>query len=236
MSEIEVKGRDLVINTDGRVQLSPVPEDFSPKMFRHIVAAADMLYRQEGVLPTANRIMRSWEGFNKSAVVAALASEEFKAALAIRGIEWDPKQGLSAEQLNAVLLLQDPSDSRTLKAKLDSIGVPFSKYQAWMRNPTFSRQVNKMAEDNLADAVPMVLDRLVSAADRGDMQAINKVLEVTGRYNPQQQELHNAMQVISIMVEAMEKFVPREVLSSVMEEVQGKTRLMSLTQIVKETR
>lgn len=194
--DIETEGRELVIQTDGRVVRSPVPDDFSPAMFRHIVAAIDVLYRRNGQVPTPAEVARDWEGFTVKTVQKAFATEELKSALRIRGIEMNQKAGLTEEQLYVLTILQDPTDRRTTRAKLQDIGVPMAKYQAWMRNPIFASYMNTQAEQNLTDAVQMALNKLVGNAEAGDQRAIEKILEMTNRWNPQQQEIQNARTVV----------------------------------------
>lgn len=229
--EIEHEGRELKVVMDGRVLRSPVPKGIDPKVFRNVVAAVDMLYRTNGMLPTLAEIQATWEGFTRKTVQTALATPELKEALAHRGIDWDSKNGLSTEQLNALLLLSDPTDQRSLGQKLASAGVSTAKYRAWMRHPAFKRQLSIYSEQNLDDAVPLTLNRLIANAEAGDNRAIEKVLEITGRWNPQQQEVQNARAVLQVFIEAMEKHVEPAVLQSVIDEVQKKSKLLALTQI-----
>ena len=133
--EIETEGRELVIQADGRVLRSPVPDDFSPAMFRHIVAAIDLLYRQNGIIPTPAEVARKWDGFTVKVVQKAFATEELKAALRIRGVELDAKAGLTDEQLYALTILQDPTDRRTTSAKLKEVGISMAKYRRGCGTP-----------------------------------------------------------------------------------------------------
>lgn len=232
--DFEVEGQTLVIKSDGRVMRSPVPPEMDPKMFRHIVAAVDMLYRRDGVIPSAQAVLKHWEGFTPKAVNLAMGSEELKDALLLRGIQWDAKLGLSALQLNAILTLQDFTDGRSTSAKLRTIGVTMPQYRAWMRNPLFAQQMSRESENNLADSVGMALNRLIGNAEAGDQRAVEKLLEISGRYNPQAQELQNAQQVLQIFLESLERHASPEVLRSVHEDVQKKTRSLMIMQSIKE--
>lgn len=231
MTDIELEGNELIIHSDGRVRVSPVAKNMDPLMFRHVVAAVDMLYRRNGVLPSEREVIDSWPQFTEKAVQTALASQELKTALSFRGIAWDTKAGLSFEQLTAIQILSDPTDQRTTAAKLKQVGVSMTEYRAWMRNPSFKRNMEQQSEHNLDDAKSMSLNRLIANAEAGDQRAIEKILEITGRWNPQQQELQNAKQVVQLVLEAVEKHASREVLRSILDEVQTKTKLLSLTQI-----
>ena len=127
MTDIEAEGRELKIVKDGRVRRSPVPDGFSPQMFRHIVAGVDLLYRKTSKVPTQEELLASWGDFDRRTVQAAWATPEFKEALSLRGIEFDAKVGLTAEQLYAIQILQDPTDRRTTKARLEQVGIPIGR-------------------------------------------------------------------------------------------------------------
>ncbi len=233
--DIETEGRELVIQTDGRVVRSPVPDDFSPAMFRHIVAAIDVLYRRNGQIPTPAEVARDWEGFTVKTVQKAFATEELKSALRIRGIEMNQKAGLTEEQLYVLTILQDPTDRRTTRAKLQDIGVPMAKYQAWMRNPIFASYMNTQAEQNLTDAVQMALNKLVGNAEAGDQRAIEKILEMTNRWNPQQQEIQNARTVVLAFMEIIQSEIEdKALLARIHERVRGKLDALTIVQSLKE--
>lgn len=229
MSEIEAEGRELVITTDGRVRRSPVPEGVAAGLFRHVIAAVDFLYRRAGQFPTVTEICATWEPFVEKDVAKILATPEAREALEIRGIEMDLKRGLSDEQLMAVLLLSNPVDGRTTEAKLKGAGISMNRYRAWMRNPTFSAAIRQQSENNLTDAVPVAMNRLIAAAEAGDMSAVNKIFEISGRWNPQQQEVQNARAVVMIVMEAVQKYVDRDTLRKILDDVGSKSKIVSLT-------
>lgn len=231
-TDIATEGRELVIKTDGRVRRSPVPDGFAPAMFRHVVAGVDLLYRKKSVMPTINEIMASWEGFDKATVSKIWATPEFKAALEIRGIPFDMKQGLTAEQLYAIQILQDFTDRRTTKAKLEAVGIPIGKYRAWMRSPVFASAMRSQAEDNLGDSVQMALNKLVSNAEAGDQRAIEKILEISGRWNPQQQEVQNARIVVMTVMEVLQEELAGDTkrLDRILSKLRGKVQVLSIQQ------
>lgn len=233
--EIETEGRELVIQADGRVLRSPVPDDFSPAMFRHIVAAIDRLYRRNGIIPTPAEVARDWEGFQVKVVQKAFATEELKSALRIRGVEMDAKAGLTDEQLYALTILQDPTDRRTTSAKLRDIGISMAKYQGWMRNPVFSGYMNTQAEHNLGDAVQMALNRMIGNAEAGDQRALEKILEMSGRWNPQQQELQNARTVVLTFMEVIQSEIDDPaLLARINSKVRSKLDSLTIVQSLKE--
>ena len=200
----------LVVHQDGRVRPSPVPDGFDPYVFRDILAAIGVFYSRNGHVPSVDEVAKSWDRIPKKTYSKAYATPELAEALAIRGIDLQPTNGISPEQAMAIQLLSDPTDRRTLNTKLRQLGISMPKYQNWMRQPLFAELLSKRSEDNLQDAIPVAMNRLIGNADAGDMRAIEKVLEISGRWNPQQQEINSARQVVLVLVEAVLKHVPSQ--------------------------
>lgn len=195
------EGKMMVVHEDGRVRQSPLPVGIDPHTFRTALAAVDVLYRREGVFPNVEEVYKSWPSITRKTYSKIFALSEFKQALELRGIDMQPSLGLTEEQSMAILLLSDPTDRRTTATKLKQLGISMPKYQAWMRQPLFSQTLRQRAEQNIGDAIPVALNRLVGNAEAGDQRAIEKLLEVTGRYNPAQVELQNARLVVLRLVE-----------------------------------
>lgn len=208
----------LVVHDDGRVRRASLPKGIDPEQFRNVLAATDVLYRRDGVFPTVEEVHTFWTRTPKKTISLIFATSEFKHAIELRGISMDENPGLTEEQSMALLLLSDPTDRRMTSTKLKQVGISMAKYHAWMRQPLFSTLLRERSEQNLGDAIPTALNRLVGNAEAGDQRAIEKLLEVTGRHNPQASELQNARQVILTLVEiilkrVLDPEVRREILS-----------------------
>ena len=227
-------GELVVIHSDGRVQRSPIPSGFNRDTFRNILAAVDTLYRREGHFPTVDEVHASWPRINKKTYSAAFATSEFKRALELRGISTSENPGLSPEQSLAILLLSN-FDGRTRQAKLKDLGISVSKFQAWMRQPLFAETYRQRSEQNLGDAIPTALNQLVANVEKGDQRAIEKLLEVSGRYNPAQIEVQNAQQVVLIMVEAVLKHVSnKDEKAAILSEVENAMTKMTIVSGLKQ--
>lgn len=199
-------GEIVVIHEDGRVRRSPIPDGVSPDKFRSILAAVDTLYRRAGVFPTVEEVFKSWPSIPKKTYSQVFATSEFRQAVELRGISLKPDAGLTEEQSLAILHLSNP-DGKSVQSKLKQLGISMPKYQAWMRSDLFASTLRQRSEQNLGDSIPTALNQLVANADKGDQRAIEKLLEISGRYNPSQIEAENARQVVLVMVEAVLKHV-----------------------------
>ena len=135
-------------------------------------------------------------------------TDEFKKALSYRGIEWDMDAGLTLEQQSVILKLQDFTDRRSLGSKLKELGVPMARYQAWLKHPLFRQAINNNAEMVLQEAIAPALTQLAGKAAAGEDRAIDKVLEISGRWNPNAQAAEDAKVVVMTLLEAIIKHVP----------------------------
>jgi hypothetical protein len=127
---------------------------------------------------------------------------------------------LSAEQLAAANLLLDFSDNRSQAAKLKAIGVSTQRYTAWLRQPAFSGYLRERAEGLINNAQHEAHTSLLRAVQNGRMDAIKYYNEITGRYNPKDQEALNLTAILVKVVEILQIHVKEpEVLRAVAKEL-----------------
>lgn len=134
------------------------------------------------------------------------ASKEYRSAMHERGIEVDPHvEEMTSEQLACIRLLTNPMDKRTPQGKLKALGIPYSKYAGWLKQKPFNSAIRGIAGKGLEEAIPLAEVALSGAASNGDLPAIKFLMEVTGRYNPQQQQAIDAQALIAVMVDAAQE-------------------------------
>lgn len=202
-----LSGKITVRNVDGRFRPIATPAGFTDTGFRNAVAAFDTAYRTLGRLPSVEEVHTVFPKLPIITYATLFSTPEFKQALEYRGVQWTNDIGLSMEQSMALLKLCDPTDFRTTSVKLKELGVPMARYQAWMLNPLFLHSYKERSERGLKEAVPMVLQKLIGRAEASDQRAIEKVLEITGRWNPQAQQVEDARTVVLKVIEAVIKHV-----------------------------
>lgn len=224
---IEQPGKILVRDPKKGFQPVNTPVGFTDTQFRNTVASAYTHYRQTGQLPTVTDLGKINGSISAKTYSAMMLTDEFKQALAYRGIEWTEDAGLSLEQQSVILMLQDFTDRRSLGVKLKELGVPMARYQAWLRHPLFRQAINDNAEMALQEAVAPALTALAGKAAAGEDRAIEKVLEISGRWNPNAQSVEDARQVVMALVEAVIKHVKDEdVKRAIMSEVSFKADML----------
>jgi hypothetical protein len=208
MDEFEqVEGGVVVHLPNDTTRNIPTPQGFTDTAFRGTLAAFHTAYLRNGHIPSVDDIHELWPKLSKKIISGILGTLEFREALRYRGIQWDPKDGLSMEQQTVLLKLSDPFDRRGLASKLKDLGVPMPKFQAWLKQPLFNELYNQHTKANYEEALPAIRQRLIGNAEAGDQRAIELVFAMTGEWNPNQQHLEDARTIVLKVVEAIIKHV-----------------------------
>lgn len=231
----EVEGSEVVVlNPDGRVARQKVPEDINPMNFRHVLAAVDVYWNDKGQMPTPSQARTLWPTIPLKLFQTVFATPEFREALERRGISANGDLGLTDKQATALSLLTNPGDARSTTAKLKDIGVSYSTFQNWMRQPLFSRMYRERTERTLEDIVPAAIMALSTNIEAGNQRAIEFGLKMSGRYDPDAIEVQNARTIVLTLVEAIEKHAPKEVREAILGELDGIMRATRVTHAMKE--
>jgi hypothetical protein len=158
-----------------------------------------------------------------------LTDSELEEALQYRGVTRDVDAGLSMEQQSALLILTDPHDNRTTAQKMKAMHVPMPRYQAWMKQPLFSSMYRKRMEDQFGEeGISVALRAILSGAEKGDVNSAMKLLEITGRYNPAQQQLEDVKVILVRMMEAIIKHADKDTRIAILADLEAETTSYAL--------
>jgi hypothetical protein len=150
---------------------------------KELVNYVEQYWYLEGKLPSASLIAKELQCSNNT-VDAALENSEVITALTNRGIKVPGSRNhLSPEQLLLANSLLDYSDTRSQKKKLSDLGIPSSKYQAWLKQPAFANYLRTRSEQVLADSLHEANLALVDNVRRGDTSSLKLYYEMVGRWS-----------------------------------------------------
>jgi hypothetical protein len=222
-------GTVKVRDADGSINPVRTPDGFTDLVFRTILAAADTLFRLNGKFPSVSEIIKIAPKVSSSTVSALLQTDSFEEALQYRGVTRDVDAGLSMEQQSALLILTDPHDNRTTAQKMKAMHVPMPRYQAWMKQPLFSSMYRKRMEDQFGEeGISVALRAILSGAEKGDVNSAMKLLEITGRYNPAQQQLEDVKVILVRMMEAIIKHADKDTRIAILADLEAETTSYAL--------
>lgn len=224
-AEIQVVGR-----ADGSVRPIAVPAGVTKGVFYRVVAAYDALFRSTGALPDVKAVRSLIPQVSREAISRAIAAPEFAEAMQLRGVGFSAEQGLSPQQAAVLNILENFSDGRSLTAKLRDAGVSRTQYNGWLKDPLFRDLYERRIESHLQGAHLSALSTIMSASENGDLRAAEKVLEINGRYAPQNAELQSARAVVQALVEAIQRHVKDpEVVQEIISEVSLAQQMSRIT-------
>lgn len=139
------------------------------------------------------------------------STPEYRSGMAKRGIEVNPNVSeLTQEQLACISVLTDYSDRRSFTSKLRALGISSSTYRGWLKQRAFNDAIRKLAGASLSEALPLAETALAEKASNGDLGALKFLFEVTGRYNPAQQQAIDAQELIAIMVDVAQEVMSKD--------------------------
>lgn len=188
-----------------------LPSGVGEKTFRHIVGAANTAYVAVQGIPSIDQIYDySDKRVTKAKISSVVLTDEFKDAMEQRGISWRPDDysGISTEQMYAIQILTNPvHDKKTLQQKLKLAGIPYTKYRNWLKQPTFARYLNNLTEGLLTDHVGDAHVVLVNKALSGDLASIKYMHELSGRHDPNQQQIKDLGRMVDALIEIISQEV-----------------------------
>lgn len=222
MSEIEQVEGGIVVRTikDGYERID-TPVGFTDEAFRNTVAATYTAYMNLGRIPSVDDVYKLWSKIPKKTYAGIFMTDEFKTAMQYRGVEFDSEAGLSLEQHMALIKMVNPNDRRSDSAKLKELGIPMARWQAWLKQPLFKEHYRARGEDVLLDAITPTLVGIAAAAPT-DLNAAKLLLEMTNRWNPNQQAALDAKIIVTTVVEAVIELVSdKDTRAAILDRVRG---------------
>jgi len=182
--------------------------------FYRVMRAVELAARQ-GLPIEASVVVEQDRSLRPTAVADLLASEKFRIAANDRGIDVSDKPGLSAEQLAALAIYTDMSRPLNHTQKLRAAGVTQAKWTGWLRQRAFSEELAYLSKENLRASVAVGEQRLAEHVDAGNMQAIEFVFAMEGRFRKDQQSVDVRKMLLEVFNILDEEGVPLATLSRV---------------------
>jgi hypothetical protein len=152
-------------------------------------------------------------------IKALLADKEtFRLALVNRGIKYPnydlidlQLDGLSNEQVAAIITMVNWDDKRPRATKLKEMGITVVKWNGWMKEAAFVAYLQDLSSRHFQDALDKAQEGLMRSVERGDTNAIKLYMELTGRYSPgsagQGATADNVRVILQRVVEVIQRHV-----------------------------
>ena len=174
-----------------------------------VICAFEQTYWQTGRLPTNERVSEL-TGVTVKSIEGYFKLEHFRKALLTRGLDLNPSRSealLTLQQLELANRLLNVHDTRSVREKLQDVGVTSQQYNSWLKKPAFSGYLAQRAKDMFEASDHEAYQALVGAVRSGDMRAITLFFEMRNIYNPKMQIDINIDVVLVRVVEIIARHV-----------------------------
>lgn len=184
-----------------------------------IICAVEQFWHTHRYFPSVEEISKLTT-LTEDEIASDLNSDNVKVRLENRGISYDAtpptKKGelsknntlLTDKQLATAMTILNIVDQRSVRVKLEALGVPQSTYNGWTKNKAFADFMAQQTEAMFGDAMPFAHKALLDKVISGDVKAIKLYFEMTGRWSGQQsQETANVKLLILRLIEILQKHV-----------------------------
>jgi hypothetical protein len=139
----------------------------------------------------------------------------FKASLESRGIvvNYDPDKALrdvntlTPRQMAAAAVMMNLADRRSNEKKLRDLGISTEEWANWLQNNQFSEYLRERSEVMISNSVHEAHLGLMRGVQQGNTASIKLYYELTGRYNPNEENQVNIRLVIGKVLEAIQKHI-----------------------------
>jgi hypothetical protein len=177
-----------------------------------ILAMMEQIYWQTGRLPSKEMVVERLDPFQgpaaKARVTATFNKQRFQDALEKRGLEYkNDTELLTPKQLVLVNMLLNVEDKKSLRQKLELLGITSAQYQAWLRDPGFHSYLTMRTEQLFEHSDHEAYKSLLQAVMRGDTAAMKLFFEMRGIYNPRIDVNINIETVVYKLIEIVGKHV-----------------------------
>lgn len=213
---LDFDGFDEPINKNNRTVLKPT----QPKELTAAEIMSGLWLTGNGKFPAYAELFKHFPpDWTEDEINSIFSSHTFYLRMSRRGIvwpeNWTPQlhnltkmyEGLTPQQVIAMQVVTDPTDKRSLAAKLKQVGINNTVWRAWLRNPVFAEAVRRTSEHIIQDTVAIAHTRLAQKVDQGDLGAIKTLYEVSGRHDPNKQQMLDFAKVIGLVLEVMQRHI-----------------------------
>jgi hypothetical protein len=174
-----------------------------------VIAAYEQTFWQTGSLPTEEKVVEL-TGVNLETIRKYWKQDVFRNAINARGIPLDSgrsEQLLTLEQLNLANRLLNMHDPRSVREKLNEVGVSSQQYHVWLRQPAFKGYLAQRGKQLFESSDHEAYTSLLGVIKGGDVSALKLYFEMRGIYNPRVQVDVNVEMVMVRVVEVIAKWV-----------------------------
>lgn len=179
-----------------------------------VVMYVERQHSMTGVIPSDADII-DYVKKSSSALAHLKQNPLFRKSLESRGlvVNYDTDHQLrdvtkiTPRQMAAASVMMNLVDRRSNEKKLRDIGVSTEEWSNWLQDKQFSEYLRERSEVMIANSTHEAHIGLMRGVAQGNTASIKLYYELTGRYNPNEENNVNIRMVIGRVLEAIQKHV-----------------------------
>jgi len=188
-----------------------IPDQYLDKRGVELINFIEKFHALTGLAPERAAMMEflTQNGYNFQGLDKLICSDLFQRSLQVRGITLAPLPSghLTPRQIATVSVMTNMSDRRSDEKKLRDLGVSKAEWESWRFDNDFNAYLEGRVEKMLGHSVSDAHMGLIRAAKSGNVPAIKLLYEVTGRYNPDRDNVLNVQLLMAKIIEIIQKHV-----------------------------
>lgn len=185
----------------------PIDNSFLSDKFMDMVFFIERFHATNGEAPTDEVMHRRFETTQadlEEFKIHPLVQKSFKH----RGIVYPRYEDkLTDRQMAAVAAMLNYTDKRTDEKKLRDIGISTREWHGWLLDDDFAGYVTSRSEKLLANSQHEAHLGLIKGIRTGNIAHVKLYNEMTGRYNPEQENNFNVRLLLGRFVEILQKHI-----------------------------
>jgi hypothetical protein len=182
------------------------PWELEVVLFIERVHSATSTLPSDGDIIEYLKFTKQFEDVNAEDIATLKKNELFKASMDSRGITIG-ESSLTARQTAAASVMLNLIDRRSNEKKLRDIGVSTEEYTNWMQDINFAKYMAERSEVLISNSVHEAHLGLMRGVQQGNTASIKLYYELTGRYNPNEENNVNVRMLIGRVLEAIQQHV-----------------------------
>lgn len=144
----------------------------------------------------------------KEDVLSLLSDERTQELLRTRGITLPEESVFDPRSLAALFSYINPYDSRSLKRKLEDLGIELSEWNGWMRNPAFRGYVmNRTRELFTEDTLAAAQVKIAEGVAKGDIRHLKLYFDIKKQEAEANSQIQDTGMFLTRVIEVIQKHV-----------------------------
>lgn len=188
-------------------------DDYFEDWEREVIFYIERYHGVTGNYPPDSEVLEylklslKFEGIDQEKLDVLKNNKLFKASCESRGLVVRQRSSLSDRQMAAASVMLNLIDRRSDEKKLRDIGVSSEEYSTWMQDNLFAQYMIERSEKMIANATHEAHIGLMRGVRQGSTNSIKLYYEMTGRYNPNEENQVNVRLLVSRILEAIQRRV-----------------------------